>query len=643
MAKLVTNKPRERLHRDPQGLKRRSRGLVVIELIGVPGAGKTTVAGVLEEALRDSGTIPYDVVKAARVFAERTALGRLMSRLLPGSRIPAALWGVYLLYSWVYAVVFSTRNPRLLRYLMISQRRRPAEADVAARKVRYWYLRLVGSYEFLVAKGYPGEVLVLDEGFVHRVVQLHASEVERPEADAISRYLQLVPEPDAVIHVRAPLDVCVERIRLRGVWERYQRRDRGRLSDFLESADRAVVLAAESIRRAGWSIDAIDNVGDPAEIRSKIEDLVKRDGERVGDWTQTREASSLYTICLPRPGRVREIVKARFRTVDVSKETAQAVVELFGFDRIAGFANVPMGWRNRNVVINTEHGARVLREYPERWTTDAIVFEHSILQRLAEIDYPAPRLVPARAGATLVSVAGSRWALFEFVDGSNLAGCFLRPIERAHLAHLAGELLARFHGDLEGFVPEGRHHLGFHVGDDRSPNMSWYSGALDELTGSPTGSDEDAGLRSRAAELADRLAVLAETIARAPVSTAVIHGDFDFHNILFRRDGGATVLDFELARIDWRLIDLVRVLSHQKRHAGRAFVAGYRRKSRIGSDEWQYLPEVWEFYRLAGAVRSWHNGKVLGDPRRLITADRRIEEADWIAAHRLAPWERPNT
>ena len=240
MAELVTKKPRGRRHGDPQASKGRSRGLAVIELIGVPGAGKTTVAGVLQDALRNSGAIPYDVVKAARIFAKRTVLGRLVTGLLPGSRVSGGLWVVYLLYSWVYAGVFTVRNPQLLKHLMVSQRRRPAEADIMARKVRYWFLRLIGSYEFLVANGYPGEVLVLDEGFVHRVVQLYASEVEQPDANAIIRYLQLVPEPDAIVHVRAPLDTCVERVRLRGVWERYQSRDIGRLSDFLKSADIAV-------------------------------------------------------------------------------------------------------------------------------------------------------------------------------------------------------------------------------------------------------------------------------------------------------------------------------------------------------------------------------------------------------------------
>ena len=612
----------------------------VIELIGIPGAGKTTVAGILEDVLRDEGLIPYDVVSAARVYAKRTWVGRVLGRLLAGSVLSRALWGVYLAYSWAYVPYFAFRNPRLVRNIVVSQARRPGEADVAERRVLFWYARLIGSHGFLLSRAYPGEVLVLDEGFVHRVVQLHASDVERPSADAIEAYLRLVPVPTAVIHVRAPRDVCLDRIRNRGLWARYQGDDGSKLTGFLESADRAVRMAVEAMDRLGWSVEHVDNSGDMAAIRPKLETLTRTGPVGADPGAAPNRSRPLYTVCLPRPGFVREILEASLRPPAVSHEEAGDVLSRFGHEHVIAVANLPMGWRSRNVLVETERGERVLRQYPQRWTSDAIRFEHSILGRLADVGFPAPRLVSTSEGGTLVTHAGSRWSLFERVDGSNLGACLIRPRERVRLTYLAGRLLARFHRELSGFTPTGHHHLGYEDDEgERHIDLSWYLRTLRDLGENPGNSDGADRLKGRASDLAERLSTLDEALTSSPVSKTVIHGDYGFHNLLYRRDGTASVLDFELARIDLRLIDLVRMLSRQRPYAGRSFAAGYRMESRISPGEWQQLPEVWAFYRLSGAVRSWHLGRELGDPRRFAVARQRIDEAEWILENRLAPWE----
>ena len=220
-----------------------------------------------------------------------------------------------------------------------------------------------------------------------------------------------------------------------------------------------------------------------------------------------------------------------------------------------------------------------------------------------------------------------------------MGACYLRSSERARLIFVAGATLAEFHEALGGFEPEGRHHLGFEGQDQRSIELSWYVGTLEQLASLPDDSEEAVIPGWRVPELVQRLSMLAETIDHSPVEKTVIHGDYGLHNLLFERNGQVTVLDFELARVDWRLVDLVRVLSRQKRYAGRAFISGYRETSDMKADEFRLLPEVWELYRLFGAIRSWQMGHDLGDSRRIATAKRRFEEADWISVNRLGPWE----
>ena len=94
----------------------------------------------------------------------------------------------------------------------------------------------------------------------------------------------------------------------------------------------------------------------------------------------------------------------------------------------------------------------------------------------------------------------------------------------------------------------------------------------------------------------------------------MIHGDFGIHNLAFRRDGTVVVFDFELARLEWRLVDLVIVLSRALPESGRAFLHGYRQVNEITPTEWGPSPRSGEFHLLAGAVRSWRNFPRRGAP-----------------------------
>jgi Ser/Thr protein kinase RdoA (MazF antagonist) len=111
----------------------------------------------------------------------------------------------------------------------------------------------------------------------------------------------------------------------------------------------------------------------------------------------------------------------------------------------------------------------------------------------------------------------------------------------------------------------------------------------------------------------------------------VIHGDFGVHNLLFRPDGTAVVHDFELARIEWRVVDVIIVLSRLGEERGREFLTAYRAASDLTPGELRHLDEVWQYYRLRGAVQSWNSFLELGGMRRLETARRRVEEADACA------------
>jgi len=232
----------------------------VIELVGAPGAGKTTLLPAVMDSCRAAGLSPYTVVDAARAYSARTASGRVVS-LLPGRARRRALWGLFVIHRALSGIRFAAARPALTRYVLASQRGRSAGAQARERRVLHWYGRLMGAYAFLTRRARQGEVLVLDEGFVHRAVQLHASGVEIPDRARIQAYAALIPRPDLLVHVRAPADECERRIRARGVWTRFDGQDTDELSRFVSSAHLATELVADAARASGWAVVDVDNGG----------------------------------------------------------------------------------------------------------------------------------------------------------------------------------------------------------------------------------------------------------------------------------------------------------------------------------------------------------------------------------------------
>ena len=118
----------------------------------------------------------------------------------------------------------------------------------------------------------------------------------------------------------------------------------------------------------------------------------------------------------------------------------------------------------------------------------------------------------------------------------------------------------------------------------------------------------------------------------------VIHGDYGPYNLMVRDGHPMTPIDFELARIDWRLNDIISAFSTNVAKADseamikkmRVIAQGYQTVNPLSREEWQMLPYVWEFSTLRRVIVCWD--QYLGDglEERIVEIQRRMKRFDWV-------------
>jgi Ser/Thr protein kinase RdoA (MazF antagonist) len=305
--------------------------------------------------------------------------------------------------------------------------------------------------------------------------------------------------------------------------------------------------------------------------------------------------------------------------------------------------NLALSRRTSNLVIPTSIGKVVLKRYRDHLQPEGIQYIHSILSRLSELSFPSLKMIATPDGADFVSLSNGRYAVFEYISGSNHSLDFIHPSDRRRLVEQSGSILAAFHQSLKDFQPSGAHHLGFvsHTGGWQR-DAGWFASKARELVqkSSAISNDEDKKivdfLIPRVDEILNKYTRLDDALQNVPLFRTIIHGDFGLHNLIFAKDGRIVLTDYETARLEWRLADLVSTLSRSRSknamyHFGTArdFLKGYFSVQPVPAEEWQYLPDVWMFYKLRSVFVSWNSHFERGGGK-LASALDAYHQAKWV-------------
>ncbi|MEM7286255.1 MAG: hypothetical protein AAF480_07875 [Actinomycetota bacterium] len=231
---------------------------VILELLGAPGSGKSSVRPLIEAHAERVGLHPIGAEDLPRHVAARTAMGRLVTRLVPASQRSRALWATYRVAGWWHTARFALANRRLSRHVIVSQRSRPAESLRGDRRVTYWFARHMGLHRMCATHLEDDELVVFDEGFSHRTVQLHAGPTESVDAPTVEAYVGMIPTV-GVVHVATSADVCVRRVHGRGVWDRLADLPTDEVDAFVRNAHATSALTGTALREAERALVEIDN------------------------------------------------------------------------------------------------------------------------------------------------------------------------------------------------------------------------------------------------------------------------------------------------------------------------------------------------------------------------------------------------
>ncbi|MDQ5815016.1 MAG: hypothetical protein M3516_01790 [Actinomycetota bacterium] len=243
---------------------------LVIEFVGVPGAGKSTLVRETVRILRSRGIEAGTMIDHARGHVARTSLGRVVSKVKPQRFRDACMWQLFLLLAARDALGFARERASLSRSVMRMQRGRPISLPMK-RHILFWFFHLGGRHRLLSRLSARGEALVVDDGFLHRAVHLTSSHVDRPDPEWIRNYVGWVPQPDLVVHVVAGSPTCSGRVTARGLWAHSRRLSSDDLDRYIDAAAVATKVAVARARELNWEVVDVENEGrDLSEVTDDL-------------------------------------------------------------------------------------------------------------------------------------------------------------------------------------------------------------------------------------------------------------------------------------------------------------------------------------------------------------------------------------
>ncbi len=341
-------------------------------------------------------------------------------------------------------------------------------------------------------------------------------------------------------------------------------------------------------------------------------------------------------------------IRSFWRNNFIKSSILQKIISEYDLNLINNNQRSVGGYRGVNLLIETSKGRKLLKKYKPTLGNSTITQEHSILKYLNKAKFPAPLLKTTKSDKTIVTIEKQKFALFDFIDrGYHYNNFILLQRQKNKYIKTAGRTLGYLHKLFLNFEPLGYNPDGFKaISGDRWRTTEWF---IEKLNYCIKESDISDGsvienklklLLNYADCYKDQLLGLDYSIKNTNIPSILIHGDYTPYNLLYINYNLVFVLDFEMARLDWRLVDIIRSW-----HAFCAnkigfdfkkmkiFFDAYQSHMPVLKDELILIPKVWKYFSIINLIQSWRGYFQAGSIDRLDKACHFMNGLKWINHH----------
>jgi len=258
-----------------------------------------------------------------------------------------------------------------------------------------------------------------------------------------------------------------------------------------------------------------------------------------------------------------------------------------------------------NFFVATSQGRFVFRRHHLSETD--VAYEYEVIDYLQQRGFPAPRMLTNQIGQAWSAIDGAFYSVYEFVEGYCPTNFLWGPSARRKIITQCGRTLGEYHQAVSGLVPSAYKWNGYRPTEHRRwREGDWFRQVLKDirplLRKLTATSPIDDFIRFHIDTLDKMLGLESAVETRTDLSKLVIHGDYAPWNVLFRPGQSPIVLDFNEARLELKVYDIMLATfwfawrgDRLDRERVLAFQSGYSKTNQLSESD----------VTLAGSIFQW--------------------------------------
>jgi len=348
---------------------------------------------------------------------------------------------------------------------------------------------------------------------------------------------------------------------------------------------------------------------------------------------------------IPNPKRLFKYIRSDKKARSINYFNISEILKNYDFNFSDQISTPKSGFRNENFIVETSKGRKIVKKYRDNIDLSAIIHEHSILEYLENTDFPSTRIQCSKMGETLTEIGNKRYALFKYIEGGYHIFDYLLSFRQTYKhIYLAGQTLAHLHKKLFAFQPKGFNKEGFNPKTgERFKDIDYFKKRLMCCINDTDSLDHHQNhrkvslLAENTSQIQTSLSMANHILLNEKLPLQTIHVDYGPSNLLYRIAEQPVVLDFELSRFDWRIIDIINGLEgfckNRMRYSinkMKAFINGYLKQNGLTKRELKVISNAWEFIKLRRCINCWHSYSKHNSTKALNDAYYHFKTSKWM-------------